>query len=194
MKLLRLMKSSLSTEPTPRTIYICLRSTERSPQNIVDQLTRTLINSFEGFECNEVDVQYWEPRRYVVQHGYRTSAKRNIEHRSATLKLVGPSETDVLAKLRECAPSGIVVEVFVHTEMLPTLSDQDVFVESVDPEQYRSSQMCNRSGSGAVLTHQPTGVSARCTFHRAHWQNKQEAERLLVAMIFGKLYCSSRSA
>lgn len=194
MKLLRQMKSALSPESTTKTIYVRLQSTEQSPQNIVDQLTWALIKSFVGFACEEMDVQYWDPRQYVVRHGDTISANDNIDQRSATLKLVGPSETDVLAKLREYASPGIVVDVFVYTEMLPTLSDQDVAVEPVDPEQYQSSQMCNRSGSGAVLTHQPTGISARSTFHRAHWQNKQEAERLLAAMLFGKLYCSSPSA
>lgn len=194
MHSLRLMKPSLSPEPSKKTIYISLRSTERSSQNILHQLTWMLVKSFEGHEFEVVDVQYWDPRRYVGRPGYEISANLNREQRCSTLKLFGPSETDVLARLRECASSGVVVEVFVYTEALSTIGAQDFLVEQVTPEQFVPSHMCSRVGSGAVLTHLPTGVSARSTFHRAHWQNKQEAKKLLAAMLFGKLFSSSKSA
>lgn len=129
----------------------------------------------QHYEADIVDEQCWE------------SVK---EFKAITFKVVGVSleifqENFEKSLMLNLGPQVNLLVLMCRDNEAHSLKADDLVIEHISPDMYVDSRMASRKDSGIVVTHRPTGISARCTGHRSRINNQADALAMLCAKLRG---------
>ncbi len=127
----------------------------------------------QHYEADIVDEQYW---------------KNVNEFKARTFKVAGIS----LESFQESTAKSLKLNLRPEVNLLMLmcsdndanlLKDDELVIEHISPDMYVESLMVSRKDCGVVVTHLPTGISARCTGHRSRINNQIDALSMLGAKL-----------
>jgi peptide chain release factor 2 len=155
--------------------------------------------------CDFAEMLYRAYTRWAVRHGFAVEdvdEEPNLEAglQSVSFKIVGPyaygymqSEIGVhrLVRISPFGGGDTRQTSFAAVDVLPELPDDiEIVVKDGDLEWKHFStggpggQHQNKTQSGALAIHKPTGVRAESRIHKSQLKNKEEAMKLLKARLY----------